>query len=123
MGEKVKYVVVCPECGMADDGESWREIWREYNEYKTVLKDDGTVEYTGTPEHIEGEHDTTYHMECDFETHEYRVEDFVVGLQGDTVVKVGAYWQVSLEELRTVAEEHGWKIAEGVLEKGEKLFE
>ena len=117
MGVKVRYVVVCPKCGKADDGRSWRETWKECNEYKTVLREDGTVEYTGTPEHIEGELDMTYHTECDFETHAYRVEDFVVGLQGDTVVEVGEYRQIFPEDLRRVAEKHGWMIAEDVNEK------
>ena len=91
----MKRGLLCPQCGKFESWEeikmsnSWQEYFKEYVAYGA--REDGDVEEVVEVcdlEHVKAKH------ECDFETYNYRAEEFEVEVLDDgTVNFVGEYWQ------------------------------
>ena len=94
-----KVYLVCPKCGISNEG--WESISRDIVRNNWLAEGDD-LEIINE-ECIESEHIVTRHS-CDFESHEYLVEDFAILVEDGIVKCVGYYWYDNLEELKKLIE-------------------
>jgi len=93
---------LCPKCGKLVDRLS--VVADETNEYKVGIDGFGETVWE-LDEVISSECAVVHHYDCDFETHEWRPDDFLVEIDDDGNIKpVGDYWSFFKEDFKRLTE-------------------
>jgi len=98
---------LCPKCHKLTI--NFMEIWDEYTPYYVRVYGKRYLEYE-RGDADDGDFIKAYHIECDFETREFRSEDFLVKIIGNKIIPIGDYWKEFLNDLKKIARKIGKKV-------------
>ena len=110
----------CPRCKKINDGEKWWETTRETIRRNYSVDDEGQLSMEDD-EFVEGEVIQVEHYCGDggsFVTHNYKLENFLIKVENNKIVKCGDYYLENDDELEKIARANALEID---MEKDEEM--